>query len=366
MTGLTYAGVGVNYEELDPFKRAAQRLAAETAINLTPHGLSEVTGTRGESAYLIELPDRYLAHVEEGLGTKNLDAQAWYELTGDASGFACVAQDTVAMIVNDMITLGAFPLSIAMHLAVGDSAWFNDDVRAQALLKGWQAACDLSVASWGGGETPALRGVVESGTFVFSGSAMGQVCPKEALITDRIEDGDAIVFIGGSGIHANGLTMARRIITSQPEGYHALLSDGTSVGKALLTPTPIYVKFLAHCLSLGIDIRYAVNVTGHGWRKLMRSPKSFDYVINKLPFRQPLFDYLLEHGPVEEREAYGTFNMGAGFALIVPRSDLRRFALLLDLGHTIDVVGYVRKSDSRRVIIEPKGITFEGSELNLR
>lgn len=137
---MTYAETGVNYDAMDPFKRLAQLAARETAGNiarLNGGEFQEFEPSRGESAYLIETATSYLAHVEEGLGTKNLVADAMYILTGK-SYYDQVAQCTVAMIVNDLITLGALPLSVAMHLAVGTSDWFNDEKRTGDLIFGWE------------------------------------------------------------------------------------------------------------------------------------------------------------------------------------------------------------------------------------
>src|SRR6185503_3327953 len=110
----------VRYDALDAFKRACQRAASTTAAELATHGLSEAPNVRGESAYLIEADDRYLAHVEEGLGTKNLVADAMLAKTGE-SFYANIGIDTVATIVNDLVTVGGLPVSVAMHTAVGDS-----------------------------------------------------------------------------------------------------------------------------------------------------------------------------------------------------------------------------------------------------
>ena len=100
---MTYTGVGVDYEAMDPFKRLAQRAGRETANAIMRLGFSEVEMSRGESAYLMDAGDHYVAHVEEGLGTKDLVADAMYRLTGK-SYYDAIAQCTVAMIVNDMIT----------------------------------------------------------------------------------------------------------------------------------------------------------------------------------------------------------------------------------------------------------------------
>src|SRR3954469_6671366 len=124
MSSMSYEQSGVRYDSLDAFKRACQRQAESTRDQLTSHGYREPDGIRAESAYLIETPDRFLAHVEEGLGTKNLVADAMLALTG-VSYYRNCGIDTVATIVNDMVTTGALPLSVAMHAAVGDSSWFD-------------------------------------------------------------------------------------------------------------------------------------------------------------------------------------------------------------------------------------------------
>src|SRR3989344_4843881 len=286
---MTYASTGVNYDAMDPFKRMAQIAGRETAGNinrLNGGEFREFETSRGESAYLIEAAKSYFAHVEEGLGTKNLVADAMYALTGK-SYYDQIAQDTVAMIVNDLVTLGALPLSVAMHLAVGSSDWFNDEKRSQDLINGWKRACDLAGCTWGGGETPTLKGVVAPEAVVLSGSAIGIVKPKERLIAPNIQHGDAIVAFESSGIHANGLTLARTIADKLPDGYLTKLPDGRTYGETLLDPTHIYTAAIRRCFDDGVDIHYAVNVTGHGWRKLMRATQPFAYVIEDLP-RKPL------------------------------------------------------------------------------
>jgi len=176
---LSYESAGVRYDQLDAFKRACQQAARATSNALTAHGYAEPATTRGESAYLIEGDDHYLAHVEEGLGTKNLVADAVYAATGK-SFYREIGIDTVATIVNDLITCGALPISVAMHAAVGSSDWFADEVRARALVDGFAEGCRQSGAVWGGGETPTLGGIVNPETIVLAGSAIGRIAPKSA------------------------------------------------------------------------------------------------------------------------------------------------------------------------------------------
>ena len=367
MERITYAGSGVDYGVLDPFKRRAQIAGRSTADVLRRLGVSEVEMSRGESAYLVETPDSFIAHVEEGLGTKNLVADAMYRLVPGRSYYDHIAQDAVAMIVNDMITLGALPVAVAMHLGVGSSDWFKDESRAADLIEGWRKACELARCAWGGGETPTLNGVVERATVVLAGSAIGIIKPKDRLIEANIQAGDAIVIFESSGIHANGLTLARAVAERAPNGYLTPLRDGRPYGEALLDPTHIYVGAIEDCLDRGVDIHYAVNVTGHGWRKLMRARESFAYLVDTLPVPQPVFEFIQSVGNVDDAEAYGNLNMGAGFAIYVPEKDV---PTVLDVvkGFPFAALraGHIETSPAKRVLIAPKGLEYSSDTLAVR
>jgi phosphoribosylformylglycinamidine cyclo-ligase len=367
MERMTYAGSGVDYGALDPFKRRAQLAGRSTADVIRRLGVSEVETSRGESAYLIETAESYLAHVEEGLGTKNLVADAMYRLVPTRSYYDHIAQDTVAMIVNDMVTLGALPLAVAMHLGVGSSDWFRDETRTADLVDGWRNACQLARCTWGGGETPTLAGIVERTTVVLAGSAIGMIKPKGRLIRGNIQPGDAIVLFESSGIHANGLTLARAIAERAQNGYLTPLRDGRPYGEALLDPTHIYVPAIEDCVNRGVDIHYAVNITGHGWRKLMRASDPFAYVIEHLPTPQPVFDFIQSVGAVDDAEAYGNFNMGAGFAIYVPEKDV---ATVLDVTKGFPfgalLAGHIDKSATKRVVITSKGLEYSADTLAVR
>jgi len=272
------------------------------------------------------------------------------------------------MIVNDMITLGALPLSVAMHLAVGVSSWFSDEERCGDLINGWKKACELARCTWGGGETPTLKGIVHPDAVVLSGSSVGVVKPKTRLINAaNIQHGDAIVIIGSSGIHANGLTLAREIAEKLPKGYLTKLSDGRLYGEALLDPTMIYVPLIEDCFNEGVDIHYAVNITGHGWRKLMRATQPFAYIIDPIPVLHPVFSFIQEHGPVDNQEAYANLNMGAGFALYVRDCDVRKVLTIASrLGMSALRAGTIEASKVKKVIIHPLGLEYLGSTLGVR
>ena len=364
--GLTYAESGVNYDAIDPAKVLAQLAAAGTSGNLARWGVSELSASRGESAYVWEEADCYRAFVVEGLGTKSLVADASRAFTG-RSHYDSLAQDTVAMIVNDVITVGAEPQVVNAYWAIGDSAWFEDEERAADLVNGWAAACNKSGATWGGGETPALNGIIEPGTIDLGGACVGIIRPKERLtLGERLSPGDHIVILASSGIHANGLTLARKIAESLPEGYAAHIGDGRTYGEALLAPTHLYARLIADVYEAGADVHYLANITGHGWRKLMRATRDFRYRMTEVPPAGALFDFLVEGGEMDTAEAYGNLNMGAGFAVYVPEADVQ---MVLDVSAKHGIGAWaagVVEEGAREVVIEPLGVRFGGESLGVR
>jgi len=366
---LSYESSGVRYDQLDAFKRACQRAARGTASLLQSHGYSEPAATRGESAYLIEAADHFLAHVEEGLGTKNLVADAVYAQTGRCF-YREIAIDTVATIVNDLVTCGALPISVAMHAAVGDSGWFADEKRVAGLVDGFAEGCRQAGAVWGGGETPTLRGLVEPATIVLAGSALGKIQPKSLRITGEVRDGDAIVFLASSGVQTNGLSLCRLISEKLPQGYQTPVGHGDprTYGEALLAPSVIYVAFVRECQRRGLDLRYVAHVTGHGWRKLMRLEEPFVYEITDPRPVPALFRFLMEAGPITPREAYATFNMGVGFAAYVAPADAEAaVAAARDTGYDAWIAGRVKKDGARKAVVIPSlGLEYAGDTLQVR
>src|SRR5206468_5834698 len=131
----------------------------QTARALGRRGFEEVAGTRGESAYVFDVGPFLLATLTEGLGTKNLVADAVRDITG-RTHYDQVARDAVATILNDLATVGAAPLVVTAYWGTGGSAWFADEGRTADLVRGWAAACEEAGATWGGGETQALSGII--------------------------------------------------------------------------------------------------------------------------------------------------------------------------------------------------------------
>jgi phosphoribosylformylglycinamidine cyclo-ligase len=369
---LDYASAGVNYDVLDGFKRFCQKAAAGTTGALAKHGFSEPESIRGESCYLIETPNEYLAHVEEALGTKVMVADAMYRLTGK-SYYRNVAIDDVSTIVNDLCASGALPVAVAMYAAVGDDVFFSDEKRSKDLAEGFAEGCRLAGAAWSGGETQTLKGMISSGTCVLGGSAFGRVFPKSNRVRNEVKAGDAIVILGSSGIQTNGLTLCRALAERMPDGYLSKLSDGRGYGEALLDPSVIYVKFMEACQKEGLALRYTAHMTGHGWRKLMRLDAPFVYRIDALPEPQPVFELIAREAGLDRREMYGTFNMGAGWAAYVDAEDADRCVdIARRAGYSAIKAGVVARETGpdgkprKAVEIIPLDIRYEGAELGIR
>lgn len=364
--GLTYKKSGVNYDLVDPVKKLAQTLGLSTASNIRSTGFKERSESRGESAYVLESADCFYAFVFEGLGTKNLVADEMHKITGKIY-YESIAKDTVAMIVNDLITVGARPLTVLAYWAVGDSNWFKDSNRASGLIEGWKKACDMAGCSWGGGETPVQSGVVNPSTIDLAGSSFGIIKPKKRLILgDKLKEGDHIILFESSGIHANGLTLARKIARKLKGGYETILSNGRMYGEELLKPTIIYNRLINDLLESGIDIHYLVNITGHGWRKLMRAKKQFNYVLEKVPPVSDLFKFMQRHSVLSDKEMYGTFNMGAGFAAYIdPKDSPRVLSIARKNNIKAWISGYIEKGQ-KKVIIRPLNIYYLERDLRIR
>lgn len=364
-TKITYAQVGDDYDTKDPIKKLAQQYAKQTVIwkNL---GFKEFPQSRGESAYVWRIDKTLMASVSEGLGTKNLVADATRKITGKTY-YDIIGHDTVATIINDLVTVGAQPLVVHAYWAIQDNLWLQDKKRMTDLISGWRDACKLSGASWGGGETPTLKGIIEKNTIALGGSAVGKIKSEKTFITDqKLKLEDRIILIKSNGINCNGLSLARAIAKKLHHGYSTKISTGKNYGDALLTKTNIYAKLVQDLIDANIDVHYISNITGHGLRKIMRARQNFTYVIEKLFMPQPVFLFIQKHANLTDYDMYDEFNMGQDYAVFLSAKDVKQAQSIIKKNgfESLDA-GYVKKGP-RQVIIKPKNIKFSAETLDLR
>lgn len=363
---VAYAKAGVDYETLDGAKRAALAAAAATLSLPRERGASVLTESIGEPASLLRVGSRLFAVVLECLGTKSTIALEVDEALG-LDRFADVGVDAVAAIVNDLCCVGALPLTLNAYFATGSSGWYAGR-RHESLVSGWARASVEAGAAWVGGESPTLAGIVAPGGIDIAGSALG-VVPEGAppWLGSALLPGDEIVLVSSSGLHANGASLARHLARELPQGWATELGSGRLFGEAVLDPSIVYVKLVEALQRLeGAPVRYASHVTGHGFRKVMRAERDLSYRVTDLPPVPEVLDFIARRKELSPREAYGTFNQGAGMALFTaPGRAAEVVATASGLGYEALVAGRVEEGP-RRVVIEPVGVSYAADELSVR
>jgi phosphoribosylformylglycinamidine cyclo-ligase len=358
----------VNYEQMDPYKISASQAAVSTARNLEDYGYKELSASRGESSYVWDENDSLRAGVLEGLGTKNLVADE-VDMFDDKvpSYYRAIAQDSIAMIVNDLVVSGAQPQLLWMYTGAGESKWFTDERRTAAFNLGVAAVCNDLRITWAGGESPTLPDIIQPGASEICGFALGEIFPKFRHVPgNQLEAGDAIVLIESNGIHANGISAARRLADRLPEGYQTELPDGSTFGETILRPTHLYTRLVAGMLDRHIRLKRLENITGHGWRKIMRAKQDFTYRMHDLPPAMPIFQFMQEHLGVDDGEMFGNYNMGAGFAVFTPQHEVPN---VIDEAEQHEFTAWHAgnvEAGPKQILIDPLNIAFAGTALQVR
>lgn len=307
----------------------------------------------GYFATIVEVaPGRGLALTIDGVGTKILVAQMLHRY--DTIGIDCVA-----MNVNDLLCVGAEPICMVDYIALEHP----DPELLTAIGKGLAEGARQAGISIPGGEIAQLkemlRGVREGYAFDLAGAGIGLVDLHRVIVGQDLEQGDLLLGLASSGIHSNGLTLAREVLFRRaklrPEQY---LDDlQRSVGEELLEPTRIYVKPILTLLRSGLRVKALFHITGDGLFNLVRTRKGIGYVLEHLPEPPPIFALIQRLGQIAETEMYRVFNMGIGFCVVVPEGERRQVSdLLKQEGIACYPLGYVAEDPERKILIPPKGM----------
>ncbi len=363
---VTYSQVGDNYATKDPILRYALSQAQRTAKNLQNFGFQELPDSRGESAFVWDQGQYYMACVTECLGTKNLIADEVRKIKGKTY-YDVIAQDTVATFINDLSTVGAKPLVVNAYWAIGDNKFICDKRKMTDFINGWTNACNLAGAVWGGGETSTLKGIISPDAADLAGSAVGIINPKERLISEKkLKEGDRILFLKSNGINANGVSLARSLAGKLTNGYKSRMDNGLSFGEALLTPTNIYARLVQDLLNQNIDIHYIVNITGHGLRKLMRARQKYTYMVEEIFKPQCIFSFIKDNWRLSDYEMYQTFNMGMDYALFMPAGDTKKAQNIIERNQFESILAGHIKKGKREVVIKPKNIIYKSESYSIK
>jgi len=299
--GLTYKKAGVDISNIKKSQNAIGKLIEST------HKLQKMVKIEhgfGHYAGIIEIPGgKLLATHTDGVGTKVIIANLMKK-------YNTIGIDCVAMNVNDIICIGATPISFVDYIAANK----NDQQILKKIVEGLVTGAKKSAVPIVGGETAIMPDVITGRGFSFdlAGMVVGLVSKKDMVLGNKIKTGDVIIGAKSSGLHSNGYSLARKALLTKYTLKDKIKGVGI-LGNALLTPTEIYVKpvleMIQKCKVSGL-----AHITGGSFTKLLRL-KKIGYNIDSLPKIPPIMGLIEEQG-VKSEEIYKTFNMGIGFCVI--------------------------------------------------
>jgi phosphoribosylformylglycinamidine cyclo-ligase len=275
-----------------------------------------VIGGLGGFGGCFQLPGGFkepvLVSGTDGVGTKLKIASA-------VNRHDTVGIDLVAMCVNDVLTSGAEPLFFLDYVATGKL----EKEQLTQVVAGIASGCKLAGCALLGGETAEMPGFYSLGEYDLAGFCVGIVEKSRMLDGSQVQIGDVAIALPSSGVHSNGFSLVRKIITERNLSWsdRPELLNGQSLGETFLTPTRIYVKPVLAALQAGLEIHGMAHITGGGLpENLPRClGKNQALKINPGSWTIPgVFHWLADAGSVSPQAMYNTFNMGIGFVLLVP------------------------------------------------
>jgi phosphoribosylformylglycinamidine cyclo-ligase len=307
--------------------------------------------------------DRYLDLQIEGVGTKVLLAQL-------AEKYDTIGIDGVAMAVNDGIRSGARPLAVVDNI--------HTQVSEPSLVKEWMKGIVKGATNAGcivpGGEIgdmkEVIKGLPKRIGFDMTLSCVGEVYKDEIIRGNKVKPGDIVIGLRSSGIHSNGISLARKVLFKRWGGKYKPYDKPEGLDKELiletLEPTRIYVRTFLE-IRKNHNILGAVHITGDAYlkfSKLMEYSKGIGFKFNNLK-PQPIFSLIQKtsketRGKISDKEMIKTFNMGWGFAIVVERKEKEE---ILDFfskkGIEAEQIGYVTNMEKIIVIYKNNKIILK-------
>ena len=312
----------------------------------------------GHFANVVNLGQIGIAISTDGIGTKAIIAQLMDK-------YDTVGIDCVAMNANDVLCVGAEPQSMVDYIALQQV----DHTMLAEIGKGLAEGARRANITIVGGELAqlpeVLQGEAEGTGFDLAGTCIGTVDLTQIISGSRVSPGDSVIGLQSSGIHSNGLTLARKVFGLGPDEKNVgekrrVLSQhydelGTTLGEALLEPTRIYVKEVKALMDGDLEIRGLAHITGDGFLNLPRLEADVGYMIEEPPDPHPIFQLIQDYGSAADAEMYDVFNMGVGFCVIVPSDKATKaIAEIRGLGTEASEIGVVVEDPTRTVEITSK------------
>jgi len=321
----TYARAGVDIEQKS---RSIASLVNKLTYRRTGRG--RVIDIKGQFTSLIDFDGTVLTLCTDGVGTKLLIAEA-------LDKWDTVGIDCMAMNVNDTICVGAEPFAFVDYIAIDRP----DERITEQIGIGLERAAEECNVDIVGGEIAVLPEIVRG--VDLSGTALGWLEKEKIVDGSKVRIGDAIIGLRSSGIHSNGMTLARKVLESVEMNLDEKFDRlGKTIGQELLTPTELYVKKVVELVDK-VSIHGMVDVTGGGLKNFVRLKKDVLFEITEPIGPQPVFEIISELGHVSPTEMYKTFNMGMGYGIVLPQESVKE--ALHVLGEGAKVIGQVAQGN---------------------
>ncbi len=338
----SYENAGVNLEAGYEVVRRIRQSVASTARPGSMGGIGSFGGMFDLSSLGFREP--VLVSGTDGVGTKLKIAFA-------LDRHDTVGIDAVAMCVNDVLAQGAEPLIFLDYVALGR----NEPSKVEAIVAGVAEGCRQAGCALVGGETAEMPGMYEGGEYDIAGFTAGAV-EKSALIDgSKVKVGDVLVGIASSGVHSNGFSLVRKIVSDRGLSYTDEIPelDGRRLGDVLLAPTRIYVKQVLEVIR-GCEVHGICHITGGGFDenipRVLREGQGLE-IREETWEILPIFRLLEKWGGVPHREMFNIFNMGIGMVIVLDGSEAdRAVSILASRGEKASVIGRVTDCPGVKII----------------
>ncbi|MDC9701466.1 MAG: phosphoribosylformylglycinamidine cyclo-ligase [Alphaproteobacteria bacterium] len=336
-----YASAGVHLDAgnklidlIRPIARTTARSGAEAKIG-SFGGIFDLKKTG--------FTDPLLVAANDGVGTK-------VKIAAESKIHSTIGVDLVAMCVNDLIVHGAEPLFFLDYYATG----YLETTVATEIIKGVAKGCQEAGCALIGGETAEMPGIYQRKEYDLAGFAVGAVERHRLLPQKELTRGDLLLGLASSGLHSNGFSLVRKLITESGLKWNdpAPFMTSQSLAQSILTPTRIYVKSLLTALRAYSSIKALVHVTGGGFEENIPRVLTNELTawIDLSQIRpQPVFHWLARKGKITQEEMLNTFNCGIGMILIIAKEEKEKIiTTLTQAGEEVFTLG---------ALIERKGQT---------
>ncbi len=237
----------------------------------------------------------------------------------------------------------------------------------ESIVEGVVEGCRRAEVTLSGGEIAIMpemiRGARENRGFDLVGMGVGIVSKDKIITGDAIEEGDKILGLASSGVHSNGMTLARKVLLDKFSSDEYVDELGRSLGEELLEPTNIYAREITEMLDSGLDLRSLAHITGDGFLNLRRVSRDYGFKIDNLPETPPIFELIRKHGPVSAAEMYQVYNMGIGFCIVLPADEVDSAVRIAEKhGKGCYEIGSTFKDPAKTVVLEEARLRSAGSQ----